>query len=231
MSAGVGMWKDVLLKAAHMPARRVTVAPSPLTSPAATPPPTPQAMASLVRQIFSPTALIRRTHVLFAAANAETDLNAICEEAGRVLAEMSGAAVAIVETSSKALPEMKKAPRTTAGAESWRSHCSQIGKNLWRVPPALWNHWFQAAGGRGSPSEKASLPFDYVLFAAEVADSELPLFCSVCDGVVLVLTANRTRRESALRAKEQLSQCNAQLLGTVLVGRTFPVPEAIYQRL
>jgi Mrp family chromosome partitioning ATPase len=48
---------------------------------------------------------------------------------------------------------------------------------------------------------------------------------------VLVLTANHTRRESALRAKEQLLQCNAELLGAVLDGRTFPIPKAVYQRL
>jgi hypothetical protein len=48
---------------------------------------------------------------------------------------------------------------------------------------------------------------------------------------VLVLTANRTRRESALRAREYLLHCNAELLGTVLDERTYPVPEAIYRRL
>lgn len=80
-------------------------------------------------------------------------------------------------------------------------------------------------------SAEGALPFDYVLFVATVSDSDMPLFCSVCDGVVLVLTANRTRKESALRAKEYLMQCNAELLGAVLEGRTFPVPEAIYQRL
>lgn len=227
MSAGVGIWKDVLLKAAHIPARKVTVAAPPVSSPAVA---ASRPMVSLVRQIFSPAVTTRRTRVLFTAADRETNLTAVCEEAGQVLAEVTGAVVAIVETSSQTLPEMKKAPRSIAPAEYWRSYSSQIAANLWRVPSAVWNHRFQGGGGRGTP-ENARFPFDYVLFAATVADSELSLFCSICDGVVLVLTANRTRKESALRAKEQLSQCNAQLLGTVLDGRTFPVPEAIYQRL
>lgn len=38
------------------------------------------------------------------------------------------------------------------------------------------------------------------------------------DGVVLVLAAGRTRRETAVRAKEQLAHVQARLLGAVLYG-------------
>ena len=227
MSAGVGIWKDVLLKAAHLPARRVAVAtPQQVVSSAAP-------VASLVRQVFFPAAMLQRTHVLFAAADAQTRVSAVCEQVGLALAEMSGATVGIVEAESPSLPfrSIKKAPRNTAGVEWWRSYSSQIAKNLWRVPSALMTQQSQVAGSLWIPAETGGLPFDYVLFAAIVSDSDTPLFCSVCDGALLVLTANRTRKDAALRAKEHLMQCNAELLGTVLDGRTFPVPEAIYQRL
>lgn len=73
--------------------------------------------------------------------------------------------------------------------------------------------------------------FDYLILGATVADDATPLFCKACDGAVLVITANQTRREAALRAKEILHGWNVQLLGAVLDNRTFPVPESIYRRL
>ena len=51
------------------------------------------------------------------------------------------------------------------------------------------------------------------------------------DGVVLVVTANRTRRAVALGAAQALLAAGARVLGTVLADRTFPIPETIYRRL
>jgi len=51
------------------------------------------------------------------------------------------------------------------------------------------------------------------------------------DGVVVAVEANCTRRDSAKRVKETLLAANVNLLGVVLNNRTFPIPEAIYQRL
>jgi Mrp family chromosome partitioning ATPase len=51
------------------------------------------------------------------------------------------------------------------------------------------------------------------------------------DGVVLILEANTTPRDSAKRAKEILQAAKVSLLGVVLNNRTFPIPEAIYRRL
>ncbi len=223
MSAVAGVWKNVLLKAAHIPARRAAVtATAPAIAPADSRP-----IVSLVRQVFFPAAMVQRRHVLFAGADAGTNISAVCEQAGRALAEISGATVAIVETNTMPVPEVKKPPRGSAAADWWRSYCARIGQNLWRVPWALMN---SPASAAGIPSQ-TELPFGYILFAASVADSEMPAFASWCDGSVLVLTANRTRREAAIRAKEQLLQCNTELLGIVLDGRTFPVPESIYRRL
>jgi len=51
------------------------------------------------------------------------------------------------------------------------------------------------------------------------------------DGVVLVLEANSTRREVALRVTESLKAMNIPVLGAVLNNRTFPIPAAVYKRL
>jgi Mrp family chromosome partitioning ATPase len=48
---------------------------------------------------------------------------------------------------------------------------------------------------------------------------------------VLVIEANYTRRSSAQKAKELLHAANVRVLGTILSGRTFPIPDGIYRRL
>jgi Mrp family chromosome partitioning ATPase len=52
-----------------------------------------------------------------------------------------------------------------------------------------------------------------------------------CDGLVLVLTANKTRRLVAAQIKDQLSKAEVPLLGTVLAERRFPVPQGLYRSL
>lgn len=51
------------------------------------------------------------------------------------------------------------------------------------------------------------------------------------DGVVLIVEANSTRRDLAVRIKQELQQANIAILGAVLNNRTFPVPQALYSRL
>ena len=53
----------------------------------------------------------------------------------------------------------------------------------------------------------------------------------LADGVVLVLEANATRREVALRIAESLRAAKIQVLAAVLNKRTFPIPSALYKRL
>ncbi len=52
-----------------------------------------------------------------------------------------------------------------------------------------------------------------------------------CDRLVLVLTANKTRRLVAAQIKDQLSKAQVPLLGTVLAERRFPVPQGLYRSL
>jgi Mrp family chromosome partitioning ATPase len=51
------------------------------------------------------------------------------------------------------------------------------------------------------------------------------------DGVVLVLEANSTRREVALRISEKLRAAKIRLLAAVLNKRTFPIPSVLYKWL
>ena len=75
--------------------------------------------------------------------------------------------------------------------------------------------------------------FDFLIFDAPPAGhaNDTAVLGSLLDGVVLVVGAHTTRRETARKAKESLEKGNVHLLGTVLNGRTFPIPDALYRRL
>jgi len=75
--------------------------------------------------------------------------------------------------------------------------------------------------------------FDYVLFdvAALGEANDAMLVSGSSDGVVMVLKANTSRRESARKAVEELQSTKARVLGAVLNQRTFPIPDSIYKKL
>jgi Mrp family chromosome partitioning ATPase len=53
----------------------------------------------------------------------------------------------------------------------------------------------------------------------------------LADGLVVVLQANSTRKETALRVMEDLRAAQIQVLAAVLNKRRFPIPDSIYHRL
>jgi len=75
--------------------------------------------------------------------------------------------------------------------------------------------------------------FDYtILDSAPITGfSEPQAICSKMDGVLLVVEAGKTRREVAFRAKKELEQAGAKVLGVVLNKRRYYIPEWLYQRL
>ena len=187
---------------------------------------------SLVRQVLFAANGALRTRILFAAADPETNLFDFVPRVGGVLSEIADATVALVEGEMNSAGSRNTDAHLPTGSESWRTNASQVSERMWRIPASLLPESSIADCGSGRTGTASNnLPFDYVLFAASVSDSTLPLFCSHCQGAVLVLTANHTRRESALQAKRVLQQCRVELLGTVLDARQFPIPDSIYRRL
>jgi Mrp family chromosome partitioning ATPase len=75
--------------------------------------------------------------------------------------------------------------------------------------------------------------FDFVLISAPPV-GEIPSVASLgqrVDGAVLVLEAHNTKRDVALRAKQEWERANTKWLGAVLNNRTFPIPPALYARI
>lgn len=75
--------------------------------------------------------------------------------------------------------------------------------------------------------------FDYVLIDAPPIGSsnDATVLASSTDGLVLVLKANSSRRESARGAIHDLQAAKVRVLGAVLNQRTFPIPQSIYDKL
>jgi Mrp family chromosome partitioning ATPase len=107
-------------------------------------------------------------------------------------------------------------------------------KNLWLMP-----------SGSAKPGSEANMShyrarfaelreeFDHILVCAPALahESEATLMGQLADGVVLIVKANQSRRDSIRQAKEQLDTAKVHLLGAVLDQRTFPIPEFLYRRL
>ena len=75
--------------------------------------------------------------------------------------------------------------------------------------------------------------FKYVVIHSSPLDldSASMLLSRWTDGVVMVVEADTTRRETARRMKQDLEAANVRILGVVLNNRTFSIPEALYRRL
>jgi protein-tyrosine kinase len=75
--------------------------------------------------------------------------------------------------------------------------------------------------------------FDYVLIdcsALNISRAAVVLGAST-DGVVLVVKANSSRKETARGAVHELKAAKVRVLGAVLNHRTFPIPSFIYDKL
>jgi protein-tyrosine kinase len=75
--------------------------------------------------------------------------------------------------------------------------------------------------------------YDYVLIDAPPLSryADAITLGQLTDGLVLILEAHSTRRESALKVTENLRAAQVQVLGAVLNKRNFPIPASLYQRL
>jgi capsular exopolysaccharide synthesis family protein len=75
--------------------------------------------------------------------------------------------------------------------------------------------------------------FDFVLVDASAmsVSTDAVALGSSSDGVVMVLKANASRRQTARQAIGDLQGGQAKVLGAVLNQRTFPIPAALYKKL
>lgn len=75
--------------------------------------------------------------------------------------------------------------------------------------------------------------FDFVLVDCTSMEesSDAAFFSMAVDGVILVVEADKTRKEQVRNAISTLEEAEANVLGCVLNKRRYPIPEWVYSRI
>jgi Mrp family chromosome partitioning ATPase len=117
----------------------------------------------------------------------------------------------------------------SAKLSSVREQCIHVGGNLWLAGTDL------MIDGRGGllpfdelkhRFDQLSSAFDFLLVDAPGAavSEDAEILGTIADAAVLVVEANKTRRNAVAKVRESLDAAGVRLLGTVLNDRTFPIP-------
>jgi capsular exopolysaccharide synthesis family protein len=183
--------------------------------------------------------------IVFAGVDPGNGCSRICIEAARILAANVSGSVCLVDGNFRTpslhrffgIPEDGGLADSLLGQDEIRSFARELTpSNLWLITagalspesPSLLN------------SERLNLridelrsEFNYVLVDVPALNlySDAIALSRLADGLVLVLQADSTRRESALKSLENLRVAQVEVLGAVLNRRTFPIPNFVYRRL
>lgn len=166
----------------------------------------------------------------------------ICARAGIALAVQTNRSVCVVDAnfwspqlhahfSARNLNGLADALTTKGSIRSFATSVS-VG-NLWLMPSGSPKRdpYGQVDRWRARFAELRE-EFNYILVSAPpfTHEAEAIFTGQLVDGIVLIVEANQSRRETVRRAKERLENAQVQLLGAVLDQRTFPIPEFLYRK-
>jgi Mrp family chromosome partitioning ATPase len=199
----------------------------------------------LVQRLFlSPDSAVPKT-VMFAAVDSGNGCSWLCSVTARVLAENTTGSVCLVEANFRtpSLPSSSEASARGGLMDSLREDGPIRGfaqqaapENLWLLPcGAVRDDSLNLINGNRMKERIDELrsQFDHVLVDAPPLNlyADGMILGKLLEGVVLVLEANSTRKESALRVTASLRSMNIPVLGAVLNKRTFPIPGLLYNRI
>lgn len=199
----------------------------------------------LVRNLFFVEGADAPRRVVFAGTESGTGCSWICSHAAEILAPQVRGSVCLVDCNLRApsLHQRFNAPNhhglsdALVGSGSIRQYLQRLSpSNLYLLSSGSVQEGQQALlASDGMRSRVAELyaQFDYVLFDVASLNTCNDGFAvgRAADGIVLVLRANSSRRETALKALQELEATKVEVLGAVLNQRTFPIPDAIYKYL
>jgi Mrp family chromosome partitioning ATPase len=183
--------------------------------------------------------------VVVSATESGNGCSWICARMGEVLASQTSGTVCLVDANLRspglhkefAVPNHYGLSDALQAYQPVRGFVTQLCRsNLWLLSCGSATEKSQTL--LSSERMRSLLPelqreFDFVLVDAppiRAGDDTIGLSRNA-QGVVLVLRANSSRRETARQAVHDLAAANVRLLGAVLNHRTFPVPESIYKKL
>jgi capsular exopolysaccharide synthesis family protein len=115
-------------------------------------------------------------------------------------------------------------------------HSNKIGSNFYFFTSGLMGD--RAVGlfeseKFGSFLDEMKRRFDYVILDCPPVSTfpETRIIAGKAEGVVLVMNAGKTRQKVAMRAKKDLAEAGAYLLGAVLNRRKYYIPNWLYKKL
>src|SRR5580698_5176178 len=183
--------------------------------------------------------------VVFAGVDHGNGCSQICAQTARILADNVTGSICLLDANLRtpSLPNIFGVTNhhgltdALMQADSVRSYTKPLTpSNLWllscgSMPAGSAN--MLTSGRMKDRIAELRREFDYVLVDAPPLNeySDAIALGQIADGLVLVLEANATRRESALRIADTLRATQIRVLGAVLNKRTFPIPEGLYNRL
>jgi capsular exopolysaccharide synthesis family protein len=199
----------------------------------------------LVQRVFLLPGASRGRLVVVSGMESGNGCSWICARMAEVLASQVSGSVCVVDANLRT-PGLHR--EFGVSNHYGLTNALQVSEPIRRFVTSLSrpNLWLLSCGAEiegmqsmlGSDRMRALLPelqreFDYVLIDAppmEAGDDSVML-SRHAEGIVLVLRAHSTRRETARKAVRDLEHANVRVLGAVLNRRTFPVPESIYRKL
>ncbi len=185
---------------------------------------------ALVQQLFFRGVLSRVRNVGFLPIEATTTTSGLCLEVARCLADQGKYDVALVDCGRIAATLPVELPPTPSNDDhkSWL-----IAPNLWMVAPDIWaqDPPVPAAAENAFGLPELNSEFDFSIIRCEPLSNLETAVARACDGVVLVLTANKTRRLVASQIRAQMDEMKIPVLGSVLLDRNFPIPSGLYRKL
>jgi hypothetical protein len=186
---------------------------------------------ALVQQLFFRHESKPVRHVGFATVEASTETAKLCLEVAGALAEESRYDIGLIDAYPDSVPleTRLQIPSPNPAEATW-----PIAPRLWMVPRQSWLP--EECGQRLTDQNLSRLrelttEFDFSILWCAPVSWRMASIGQTCDGLVLVLAANKTRRLVAAQIKDQLSKAQVPLLGTVLAERRFPVPRGLYRSL
>lgn len=202
-----------------------------------------QEEVGLVQRVFLAPGTTRRA-VLFSGVDRDNGCGPICLRAGQTLARLVPQSVCVIESDLRtpALHQLAGTePRDgfAAAVEHPRAaptFAEQLSPgNLWLLPSAPASEPRRLLTvDRVRPCLHAlGAHFDRVLIHAAPINlfAESLALAPFVDGVLLILEANVTRRETVRHVKARLDDLHVPLIGVVLNNRTFPIPDVLYRLL
>ena len=201
-------------------------------------------IAKLAQRIFLQSGGETPRLVVFSGVDGACGCSSICVQSAEALASQVGSPVCLIDGNLRT-PSLHQffglgqdeglTDAVFQAGPALRFAHRLNGGNLFLLTagsPGAENHFFMNSERLQARLTELRAEFEFLLIDAPPlnAFADAQAFGRIADGLVLVVEANATRRESARKAKESLEAAHVKLLGVALNKRTFPIPERFYQK-